>query len=110
MARKVIIFFCLVLIILECTLAAPQNSRKEQDLKKSFVQFLQQDKELSALLGKINFDDPRALSRSIRQAEEDDFSPEQDVETTKQEGFFDRAAKFVMEVLQRFLKWVNSDN
>lgn len=25
-------------------------------------------------------------------------------------GFFDRAAKFVMEVLQRFLKWINSDN
>lgn len=38
-----------------------------------------------------------------------------DVEITgnpeqKEQGFFDRAAKFMMEVLQRFLKWINTDN
>ncbi|RZC34615.1 hypothetical protein BDFB_005833, partial [Asbolus verrucosus] len=93
-------------------LQAPHNSRKEQDLRKSFVEFLQQDKELSALLEKTNFESGPALTRNVRQAEEVDMSEdqEQDVETAKQEGFFDRAAKFVMEVLQRFLKWINTDN
>lgn len=70
---------------------------------------MQQDKELSALLEKANLGNYQALSRSVRQAEEEDVD-EQDVDTPKQDGFFDRAAKFVMEVLQRFLKWVNSDN
>lgn len=27
-----------------------------------------------------------------------------------QGGFFDRAAKFMMDLLQRFLKWINTDS
>lgn len=31
-------------------------------------------------------------------------------EGDQQPGFFDRAAKFIMDLLQRFLKWVNTDS
>lgn len=32
------------------------------------------------------------------------------VDEDGQGGFFDRAAKFIMDLLQRFLKWVNTDS
>lgn len=81
-------------------------------MKKSFIEFLQQDKELSNLLAKASdYQDGGGLSRVVREAELDsnDFDESQPPPPNK-DGFFDRAAKFVMEVLQRFLKWVNSDN
>ncbi|XP_044255270.1 uncharacterized protein LOC123005538 [Tribolium madens] len=110
MSLKIAVSVCLAIIALDSVLGAPHSSHKEQDLRKSFVEFLQQDKELSSLLEKANLGSYPSLSRAVRQAEEDDVETDQDVDTPKQEGFFDRAAKFVMEVLQRFLKWVNSDN
>lgn len=49
-----------------------------------------------------------ALSRHTRQVEGlDENTPLDDMDDQPQEGFFNRAAKFVMELLQRFLKWVN---
>lgn len=32
-----------------------------------------------------------------------------DPNTAGAEGFLDRAAKFVLELVQRFLKWINTD-
>lgn len=77
------------------------------------MEFLEQDKQFAALLDQGNFGAAPALARHVRQAEETEFPEgEQDLGDAppNKEGFFDRAAKFVMEVLQRFLKWVNADN
>lgn len=65
------------------------------------------------MLDKMNAD--QQLIRNRRQSDDDGASVETnngEVEPVQpsEGGFFDRAAKFVMEVLQRFLKWINSDN
>lgn len=49
--------------------------------------------------------------RLRRQTEVDSMDTETDnVPEDGQGGFFDRAAKFMMDLLQRFLKWINSDS
>lgn len=53
------------------------------------------------------------LIRNRRQTDDEGASvegAEAEAAPPSEGGFFDRAAKFVMEVLQRFLKWINSDN
>ncbi|GJQ67832.1 hypothetical protein Trydic_g16598 [Trypoxylus dichotomus] len=83
------------------------NSEKG-DLVNEFVEFLRHDKELSAALEK-EFTS-QTLSRQRRQLEADDMNMNLDeVPQEKQQGFFDRAAKFMMELLQRFLKILNPD-
>lgn len=76
------------------------------------MEFIQDDKEIGPILDKMNAD--QQLIRNRRQTEEGGASVESggEVEAAQpsEGGFFDRAAKFVMEVLQRFLKWINSDN
>lgn len=47
--------------------------------------------------------------RSKRQTEADSM----DTDVVQQEGeggFFDRAARFIMDLLQRFMKWINTDS
>ncbi|KAL3274766.1 hypothetical protein HHI36_019552 [Cryptolaemus montrouzieri] len=89
-------------------LSPPQT---QQELIDDFAKFLKEDKEVALALKKLDFEELK--SRSRRDAIDDGMM---DVETISgdknpsQEGFFDRAAKFVMEVLQRFLKWINTDN
>ncbi|KRT78618.1 hypothetical protein AMK59_177 [Oryctes borbonicus] len=81
---------------------------KNGNLVNEFVEFLHHDKELSAALEK-EFSS-QSLSRQRRQTEADDMNMNLDeVPQEKQDGFFDRAAKFMMELLQRFLKWVNTE-
>lgn len=51
----------------------------------------------------------RGYLRLRRQTEADSM----DTDVVQQEGeggFFDRAARFIMDLLQRFLKWVNTDS
>ncbi|KAJ8966560.1 hypothetical protein NQ314_003455 [Rhamnusium bicolor] len=57
-------------------------------------------------------DGPRGSLRIRRQTELDDVDNRADDGTVAEqnEGFFDRAAKFVVDLLQRFLKWINSDS
>ncbi|KAJ3662322.1 hypothetical protein Zmor_006677 [Zophobas morio] len=111
MSLKVVISICLIFTVLQTVLGAPNNLKDERYLEQKFVEFLQQDKELSSLLQNANAV-PHTLSRNVRQAEEDFGSDgnEADDAGEPKPGFFDRAAKFVMEVLQRFLKWINTDN
>lgn len=78
---------------------------------RNFVEFIQDDKEIGPILEKMNAENQ--LIRNRRQTEDDGASAEGgEVEPAppSEGGFFDRAAKFVMEILQRFLKWINSDN
>lgn len=74
------------------------------------MEFLREDREFHGLL-----EHPRLVVNDIfrekRQiAEGRDMDGMDDQDKPKEAGFFDRAAKFVMEVLQRFLKWVNSSD
>lgn len=45
-----------------------------------------------------------------RQTEIDGMNLNTDSQTEGSEGFFDRAAKFVVDLLQRFLRWINTDS
>lgn len=74
------------------------------------MEFLREDREFHGLL-----DQPRLVVNDVlrykRQAKDaiDIDNIDMGDDQAKQPGFFDRAAKFVMEVLQRFLKWINTD-
>lgn len=62
------------------------------------------------MLGKASFSNEAHLIRNRRANDVDDVeSVDTTTLDTNTEGFFDRAARFVMEVLQRFLRWVNTD-
>lgn len=83
------------------------------DLIRNFVEFIQDDKEIGPVLDKLNADEQ--LIRNRRQAEEEGGASAEGADgegaaPPQEGGFFDRAARFVMEILQRFLKWINSDN
>lgn len=81
---------------------------KDSDLVNEFVDFLRNDKELSAALQNEFASQP--LDRQKRQTELDDMNINLDeIPQQKQDGFIDRATKFMMELLQRFLKWINTD-
>lgn len=77
-------------------------------MAERFVEFLKQDQQLSGFLQKAP---GVGLIRNRRATSMENLD---NVDTTTMEtadagGFFDRAAKFVMEVLQRFLRWVNTE-
>lgn len=76
---------------------------------QEFAEFLHEDPEFSAALDKINSNEGH-LVRNRRQATGPGGTQELDDDDQGKEkpGFFDRAAKFVTELLQRFLKWINS--
>ncbi|KAI4470525.1 hypothetical protein MML48_1g04735 [Holotrichia oblita] len=81
---------------------------KDSDLVNEFVDFLRNDKELSTALKNEFGSHPS--DRRKRQTELDDMNINLDeIPQEKQDGFFDRATKFMMELLQRFLKWINTD-
>ncbi|XP_023022976.2 uncharacterized protein isoform X1 [Leptinotarsa decemlineata] len=94
-------------------LGAPRAINSEKDLERSIVKFLAQDKEFLRTLEKATelVDGPGdGLLRQKRQSEVDEMSIDSIDKEEKSEGFFDRAAKFVVDLLQRFLKWINSDS
>lgn len=78
---------------------------------EKFVEFLHEDKEFAGLLENPSFLVNGGVVRNRRQADNPgmDIDDIDQLDKPKEAGFFDRAAKFVMEVLQRFLKWINSD-
>lgn len=82
-------------------------------MKRSFSTFLQQDQEfIQAVRNDRQLANVVRSVRARRDAEDGQF----DVDMGGEEGgegkpgFFDRAAKFVMELVQRFLKWINTDD
>ncbi|KAB0792056.1 hypothetical protein PPYR_14017 [Photinus pyralis] len=81
-------------------------SARKDDMAERFIDFLKDDREFQNVI-KHAFDENH-LERRRRQADID-IDDGMEVET-KKPGFFDRAAKFVSELLQRFLKWVNSSD
>nr|XP_023022976.1 uncharacterized protein LOC111511197 [Leptinotarsa decemlineata] len=94
-------------------LGAPRAINSEKDLERSIVKFLAQDKEFLRTLEKATelVEGPGdGLLRQKRQSEVDEMSIDSIDKEEKSEGFFDRAAKFVVDLLQRFLKWINSDS
>lgn len=77
------------------------------------MEFIHDDKEISSAFEKLNTE--QRLIRNRRQVEDTTSTENVDEngmggEKPNESGFFDRAAKFMMEVLQRFLKWINSSN
>nr|XP_022917302.1 uncharacterized protein LOC111426799 [Onthophagus taurus] len=83
---------------------------KDGDLAEKFIGFLEQDKQFQNLMSKFE-EDPDALTRQKRQTI-NEMEDDEDVFTEVKkpnDGFMDRAAKFVMELLQRFLKWINTE-
>ncbi|XP_045463183.1 uncharacterized protein LOC123672897 [Harmonia axyridis] len=107
--RFVIAFTILSVIGYVSTVPLPLPQSHEE-LLKDFSQFLQENEDIAKALR--NADVEHFMTRNRRDAVDDSMM---DVDLAKEprqkeEGFFDRAAKFMMEVLQRFLKWVNSDN
>ncbi|KAK9878106.1 hypothetical protein WA026_020749 [Henosepilachna vigintioctopunctata] len=104
---------CLFIILLsEYVLTAPHSPpQTQQELIKDIAEFLKEDKEISVALKNIDLDHFR--NRNRRDAVDDGLMEVENVSSTQdtpQEGFFDKAAKFIMQVLQRFLKWLNTDN
>lgn len=71
------------------------------------MQFLHDDPEMSKALGEDKILDSKYLSRNKRQVEETGVNFESQDEG-EEKGILTRAADFMMEVLQRFLKWVNN--
>ncbi|XP_060520932.1 uncharacterized protein LOC132698729 [Cylas formicarius] len=113
MKREVILYgVLLIAALLQIALAAPKPTNVEL-LERGIAEYLKQDKELIKELGQIGLVGPyrqgTVFERLKRQAEFD--INEQDFEEGDQQkpGFFDRAAKFVVDLLQRFLKWINTD-
>ncbi|CAG9856110.1 unnamed protein product [Phyllotreta striolata] len=109
MHLKAVLATSLVLLVLSSVSGAPRAINNEEDLKRSVVEFLSQDKEFLGALEHSGLID-NSVARQKRQSEMDiDINGEGDVEEVPQkDGFFDRAAKFVVDLLQRFLKWINS--
>ncbi|XP_028146296.1 uncharacterized protein LOC114339811 isoform X1 [Diabrotica virgifera virgifera] len=111
MITKNLLVLCLVVVAITVVSGAPRAIKNEDDLKRSVVEFLSQDKEFLTALEHSGLVDVQHdhLSRQKRQADVD-MDIDGDVEDVPKEGFFDRAAKFVVELVQRFLKWINTDN
>lgn len=98
------------MIILQSPVPIQQENKA---LEKTFSAFLQQDKQFLRAV-REDGGELENLMKSLRirrDAEEDQFEVDMNPEDgDKKDGFFDRAAKFVMELVQRFLKWINTDS
>jgi len=46
----------------------------------------------------------------VKRQSEVDTNDTEFLDAEKQPGFFDRAAKFVLELMQLFLRWINTDD
>lgn len=85
------------------------KNNDEKWLAKKFIQFLKEDKSINFELSVNNGGRRKRAAPSTvnpMSLEAIDLNPP----TQENPGFFDRAAKFVVELLQRFLRWINTDN
>ncbi|XP_066256230.1 uncharacterized protein [Euwallacea similis] len=98
----------LVVAVLHSCAAAPHPNHAEL-LEKSLAEYLSHDKDLLHDLKELGFDEKAAPARAKRQSDLDNNDAELLGEEGKP-GFFDKAAKFVMELLQKFLRWINTDD
>lgn len=83
----------------------------EKQLAEKFIEFLEQDKQLASLIESSqnhHLRQKRQASTSKTTTSKNEIDEDTFESGGENEGFFDRAAKFVMELLQRFLKWVNA--
>ncbi|VEN62617.1 unnamed protein product [Callosobruchus maculatus] len=109
MLPRLIFVIGLTGILCGSVFGAPKPFKSEKDFENAVVQFLSQDIEFLNTLEKAAMIEPHVLGRHRRQAEVDGMDIDNPDELDQQgEGFFDRAAKFVVDLLQRFLKWINS--
>ncbi|KAF5283145.1 hypothetical protein FQA39_LY17403 [Lamprigera yunnana] len=94
---------CVIHMFVDIQATPVQLMGKEVELSKKFVDYILPDPEFQHDLKEFVFNDIQP-NRAKRQAEQypEEFEP-------PKPGFFDRAAKFITELLQRFLKWVNTD-
>ncbi|KAF5305853.1 hypothetical protein FQR65_LT07592 [Abscondita terminalis] len=106
-------FLCGALVVILCLAYAsskPQPSVIDQsgltiEQKRQYRDLLVKFLEIPDVLG----DGPVYENNLHRLKRELTNENEEDTETPKP-GFFDRAAKFITELLQKFLKWVNSSD
>ncbi|CAG9824122.1 unnamed protein product [Phaedon cochleariae] len=104
-----VVFLSVTLVVL--VLGAPRAIKNEEDLKKSVVEFLSQDETfLSALENSAVLVDRPMLVRHRRQSEANgmDIDSIDNGTVEEKEGFFDRAAKFVVDLLQRINSSTNT--
>ncbi|KAH1004141.1 uncharacterized protein LOC125505442 [Dendroctonus ponderosae] len=98
----------LTIASLQLSTAAPRPSKTEL-FEKNIADYLRHNKEALKELKQLGFDDHASLGRVKRQSTVEIDTNDAEIEEEKP-GFFDRAAKFVVELLQRFLRWVNTEN
>ncbi|XP_018323637.1 uncharacterized protein LOC108735914 [Agrilus planipennis] len=91
--------------------AVPINdiTQDKRNFIERYVEFID-DKSVKKFFGEPRWDVNSFLIRNKRQVEQLDTNLDNQSSEEEQPGFFDRAAKFVVELLQRFLRWINSDN
>ncbi|ERL86840.1 hypothetical protein D910_04243 [Dendroctonus ponderosae] len=93
----------LTIASLQLSTAAPRPSKTEL-FEKNIADYLRHNKEALKELKQLGFDDHASLGRVKRQSTVEIDTNDAEIEEEKP-GFFDRAAKFVVELLQRFLRW-----
>lgn len=85
--------------------------KNQKFLEEKFVEFLHTDTELATDLEKILEDydsqDHRLEKRAVTTMSPESF---EEIPGQKPPGFFDKAAKFLVELLQKFLRWINTDS
>ncbi|CAH1968053.1 unnamed protein product [Acanthoscelides obtectus] len=112
MLPRLIFVVALAVIFCGVVFGAPKPFKSEKDFENAIVQFLSQDIEFLNTLEKAAMIEPHSF-RHRRQAEVDSMDIDNTTDEVDQQGgdgFFDRAAKFVVDLLQRFLKWINSSD
>ncbi|XP_028146297.1 uncharacterized protein LOC114339811 isoform X2 [Diabrotica virgifera virgifera] len=93
MITKNLLVLCLVVVAITVVSGAPRAIKNEDDLKRSVVEFLSQDKEFLTALehsGLVVEQSPLGKQISKRDAEEENN------ETT---GFFKKAAKVILKII-----------
>lgn len=103
-AKLCFVLVLVALVICHTSVAAPQATKQEL-LEKSLADYLKHDKELIHDLEELGFGADRVKRQSEVDTNDTEF-----LDAEKQPGFFDRAAKFVLELMQRFLRWINTDD
>ncbi|CAG9763122.1 unnamed protein product [Ceutorhynchus assimilis] len=103
MQLKLLLVFAFV-ALLSIGAPAPLNNNE-----KTIANYLRHDAEMLQELRQLGFDEHKLIKRQS-EIDIDVNGAEEEGSDNKEPGFFDKAAKFVVELLQRFLKWINTEN
>ena len=77
-------------------------------LLQKFIQFLHEDKVLSNAINENRIDLQSSIKHK-RATDQVEIIEEKQNQQEADSTFLERAASFMVELLQRFLKWINSD-